>query len=286
MNVLVTGATGFIGNYVVKELLGKGHSVTVVARDQNKIKKFQWVNDVRFIVFDIHAPNADPVYTIGVPDIVIHLAWSNLIDYKSLAHIEETLPANYHFLSTMARAGVKHFVVAGTCFEYGLQCGCLDEDSPACPVLPYAIAKDSLRRFMEALQNENSFCLQWARIFYPYGDGQKTNSLLSQLNTALDQGEEVFHMSGGEQLRDYLPVEEVAADLVTIAENPTFAGIVNICSGKPISVRRFVEEYLARRNATIRLNLGHYPYSSHEPIAFWGNSEKMRLLKNVCPKTN
>ncbi len=286
MNVLVTGATGFIGRHVVSALLKKGHAVTAVARNRKNAETFAWFKDVTFIACDIHAPVTDPALVLGLPDMVIHLVWPSLADYKSLAHIEETLPADYRFLNALLLAGVKQIVVAGTCFEYGLQCGCLEEDRPNCPVIPYAIAKDSLRRFLEARQQSRPFCLQWARIFYPYGDGQKSNSLLAQLNAAIDRGEKVFHMSGGEQLRDYLPVEDVAAHLVRLAETPSFDGILNICSGKPVSVRRLVEEHLVKRNSSIHLNLGHYPYPEHEPMAFWGSTEKLRALENTTDRVS
>ena len=58
-------------------------------------------------------------------------------------------------------------------------------------------------------------------------------------------------------------------------------GAVNICSGKPISVRRLVEQWLDENNYKIELNLGHYPYPDYEPMAFWGEP----LPENTLPKT-
>ena len=87
--------------------------------------------------------------------------------------------------------------------------------------------------------------------------------------------EPVFNMSGGEQLRDYLPVEEVAKMLVAVALQQKVEGIINCCSGEPVSVRRFVENYLQQHNLRIRLNLGHYPYPDYEPMAFWGDRQKL-----------
>lgn len=281
MNVLVTGATGFIGRHVVGSLLEKGHHVTAVARDRQKAEKFSWFSKVRFIACDIHSAATDPTELLEPAGVVIHLAWPNLTDYNSLIHIEETLSADYRFLSALVHSGVKHLVIAGTCFEYGLQSGCLDEDMPACPVIPYAIAKDSLRRFLEVRQKKSFFHFQWARIFYPYGDGQKANSLLAQLHATIDRGGNVFPMSGGEQLRDYLPVEDVADRLTMLAETPSFDGIINICSGTPISVRRLVEENLVKRNASIQLKLGHFPYPSYEPMAFWGSTARLIRLEQL-----
>jgi dTDP-6-deoxy-L-talose 4-dehydrogenase (NAD+) len=111
-----------------------------------------------------------------------------------------------------------------------------------------------------------------------HGKGQNPRSLLAQLDASIDGGVDVFNMSGGEQLRDYLPVEEVAAHLVALAGHPTFDGIVNVCSGSPVSVRRLVEDRVAGRGAAIRLNLGYYPYPDYEPMAFWGDAGKLSRM--------
>ncbi len=151
---------------------------------------------------------------------------------------------------------------------------------PTHPANPYALAKDTLRKFMEELKHQHTFTLQWARLFYMYGPGQNPNSLLAQLDRAIDNGEPVFNMSCGEQLRDYLPVEVVASRLVALLEHPQYNGVVNICSGEPISVRRLVEQHHARRGADIQLNLGHYPYPDYEPLAFWGDAQKLSSIRS------
>jgi dTDP-6-deoxy-L-talose 4-dehydrogenase (NAD+) len=128
------------------------------------------------------------------------------------------------------------------------------------------------------LQTEIPFTLQWARLFYMHGEGQNPNSLLAMLDRAIEQDDQTFNMSGGEQLRDYLPVHQVASHLAVIVENREFNGMVNVCSGKPISVRRLVESRIAERQAGIRLNLGHYPYPDYEPMAFWGDASRLQAL--------
>lgn len=54
-------------------------------------------------------------------------------------------------------------------------------------------------------------------------------------------------------------------------------GIVNCCSGKPITVKKLVEDYLMKHNKTIQLNLGYYPYLDYEPMRFWGSMKKLSL---------
>jgi dTDP-6-deoxy-L-talose 4-dehydrogenase (NAD+) len=45
-----------------------------------------------------------------------------------------------------------------------------------------------------------------------------------------------------------------------------------------VSVRALVEARLRERGAAIRLNLGHYPYPTHEPMAFWGVADRLHTL--------
>lgn len=286
MNILVTGASGFVGRHVVSGLLSKGYRVTAVARNENRAKDLSWFGNVNFVACDIHSRLFDLVSRIDFPDAVIHLAWPDLPDYGALSHIEETLPANYQFLKSLVSAGVKHILVSGTCFEYGTQNGCLAEDIATCPTTPYAIAKDCLRKFLQSLQEQYPFCLQWARLFYLYGEGQHHKSLIMQLDRAISSGDTYFNMSGGEQLRDYLPVETVASYLIRLMETPLFDGIINVCSGVPVSIRRLVEEYMAKRNANIQLKLGSYPYPDYEPMAFWGNNGKLIELINIQRQEN
>jgi hypothetical protein len=70
-------------------------------------------------------------------------------------------------------------------------------------------------------------------------------------------------------------VKEVAKYIVAIALQTSVTGIINCCSGKPVSVRKVVEDYIQSKNSNIRLILGHYPYPDYEPMAFWGNREKL-----------
>ena len=169
-------------------------------------------------------------------------------------------------------AGLPALLVTGTCFEYGMQSGALSEELTPLPTNPYGYAKDALRRQLEFLRGKHSFALTWARLFYMYGEGQAENSLFSQLKRAVERGDKVFNMSSGEQLRDYLPVSKVAAALVALALRQADIGIVNICSGTPVSVRTLVESWLQENSWEIELNWGHYAYPDYEPMEFWGNS--------------
>jgi dTDP-6-deoxy-L-talose 4-dehydrogenase (NAD+) len=277
--IMVTGAAGFIGRHVLDSLLARD-DVQVIACDRDRIKLSDLPKShrVRVLELDIALEKSDWFECADRPDILIHLAWGELSDFQSLRHFEKELPLHYAFLKRMLSGGLKDLAVAGTCLEYGLKEGMLKEDSPTAPVTAYGLAKDCLRKFLEHLQKQHPFRLKWLRYFYLHGQGQSTTSLLPMLEAAITRGDKAFSMSGGEQLRDFLPVDLAARQTAAIALQENAEGIFNICSGKPISVRELVEEKLKAMGAKIDLNLGQYSYLDYEPMAFWGDNTKLQTV--------
>ena len=110
-----------------------------------------------------------------------------------------------------------------------------------------------------------------------YGSGQSETSLFPSLVRSVQNGDSKFKMSSGEQIRDFLPVEAVAKRLVNIALKIPNAGVVNICSGNPISVKGLVEGWLAEYDWNIDIEYGVYAIPDYEPLAFWGVNEKSAI---------
>lgn len=273
MKIAVTGATGFLGRHVTQRLAREPVDVICIGRN-----KANWNGIGRFVELDINDAKSGLSERIGNPDALIHLAWGRLPNYRSLHHFETELPIHFRFLSTLAREGLHSMTVAGTCFEYGMQNGELSEDTLVQPDNPYGYAKDALRKQLQFLQREVPFNLSWLRLFYIWGEGQSPKALYSQLRQAVQQGEQEFPMSHGEQIRDFLSVT-VAAEIfvksVLLGEN---LDIINVCSGQPVSVRRFVESWLAEYGWQIELKTGVYPVPDYEPLAFWGRAAKLEKL--------
>jgi dTDP-6-deoxy-L-talose 4-dehydrogenase (NAD+) len=268
-----------VGSHVVRSLLGRGHEVTAVGRDRARASAHDWFANVRFVTADLHAPTAanslGPREQFGDADVVMHLAWPGLPNYRQAFHLDENLPRDFAFLKSLVDAGYQRLLVTGTCLECSPRDGCLTESDEGEPTLSYPLAKARLRRELEVLRRRRPFALQWARLFYMYGPGQNPGSLLAQLDRAIDSGATSFDMSGGAQVRDFSPVADIADKLVRLAEHPEWDGVTHICSGQPVTVRALVERHLAARGATLKLNLGVFPYADYEPMAFWGASARL-----------
>lgn len=232
--------------------------------------------------FDLLEPQSwQPLLESG-PQVAILLSWPGLPHYDASFHLTRNLPAALELVEQLRTAGLQRLVVAGTCYEYGLQDGPLRESQPADPVNAYAIAKDSLRRALGAFSAASALQWCWLRIFYPYGDGQNPASLLPSLERAIAEGAESFAMSSGRQLRDLLPVEEVARQLLLLATHPAAHGIYNGGSGAPRSLRELVEAKVASLGATIRLELGARADRPDEPVAFWADMSRLHALQSTA----
>ncbi|WP_415718792.1 NAD-dependent epimerase/dehydratase family protein [Maridesulfovibrio sp.] len=271
MRILVTGASGFIGNYVVREILAKGDAeVIVTTRNIESIRNRDWFTDVTAKEFDLGNLPTNVFAYLESPDRVIHLAWGGLPNYNDIIHTGKIFQESFEFCKTIVKQGAGHILVSGTCFEYGLTEGALSVNTPAAPVTEYGRGKNMLREALDDVFADKKLIFQWARLFYLYGEGQSPNSLYSQVRKAIANGDKVFNMSKGDQVRDFLPVEQVAEKIVTLALEGAESGIFNICSGKPRTVLSLVEDLFASYNYEIELNKGYYPYPTYEPFAFWG----------------
>ncbi|HUR11020.1 MAG TPA: NAD-dependent epimerase/dehydratase family protein [Flavitalea sp.] len=277
--ILVTGATGFIGRYLVP-LLVNNHTVIATSRQEDNARHFEWYKNTKYIPFDLATfdPQIDYYTFFGKPDLLIHLAWEGLPDYKSPFHTEINLPRHYLFLHNLITNGLKDITITGTCLEYGMQEGALSEEMEVKPANAYAIAKNQLREAVGKLSDEYRVILKWVRLFYMYGKGQHPKSLAAQLDKAIEENKKIFDMSGGEQVRDFLPVEKVAENIVKIALQQQETGIINCSSNQPVSVKKFVESYLAERDLHIILNTGVYSYPDYEPMQFWGKNERLKKI--------
>lgn len=280
MRIAVSGASGFIGRHVLHELHSRGLEAVALTRAASDRHPQPGVS--RWLELDMANPPSNPFEAMGCPDMLIHLAWGGLPNYQSSHHLEVELPAQLAFLTACVRSGMEKLVVTGTCYEYGLAAGELAEDTSTQPCTQYGIAKDNLRKALSILSQELGFNMTWLRLFYLYGEGQSEKSLYRSLHAAIERGDKAFDMSGGEQVRDFLPIQVAARIIVDLALHEDAAGTFNVCSGNPVTVRHMVEAWITESHAAITLNLGRVPYSLNEPMAFWGRRTKLDQLIDIA----
>ena len=274
MKVLVTGANGYIGRYVVKELLDKGNEV--IASDI----RFDGI-DERAIKSEVELFSGDnDIYEqFGKPDVCIHLAWRNGFVHNAPSHIED-LPKHYEFINNMLEGGLPHIVVMGSMHEVGYHEGAIDENTPCNPISLYAIAKNTLRQLTLLKAKEKNVICQWIRGYYILGDDLKNNSIFSKIVAAAKEGKKEFPFTSGKNKYDFMDVKELGLQIATTALQSEVTGIINCCSGNPVSLGEKVESFIKENNFDIKLNYGAFPDRAYDSPAIWGDATKIKMIMN------
>ena len=236
MKILVTGADGYIGRHIVNNLLDLGHEVIAVDIHTDDINDKAEKKKLNLFTADL-----TNVYTsLGSPDVCLHMAWRDGFVHNSVNHIGD-LSSHYKFLVALMEQGLKHLAVMGTMHEVGYWEGKIDENTPCNPISMYGIAKDALRRSMIAYCKSNSILLQWLRGFYILGDDKKNHSIFSKLLQADEQGQELFPFTTGKTKYDFINVDELVEQISKAVTQTDVTGIINCCSGNPMTLAERVE---------------------------------------------
>lgn len=276
--VLVTGANGYIGRHVVEQLLDMG--ADVLAADFN----FDGVDErAQKVEAPIFSGDENIYEQMGKPDVCIHLAWRNGFVHNADSHIED-LPNHYTFLKNMIEGGLKHVVVMGTMHEVGYWEGAIDENTPTNPLSLYGIAKNALRQMVELLAKKSEVCFQWTRGYYIIGDDIKSNSIFSKIVQAEQAGNKKFPFTTGKNLYDFISLEELAKEIACVSLQTEVNGIINCCTGKPVSLAEQVESFIKEHNFKIRLEYGAYPDRAYDSPGVWGDAKKIKQIMSKVEK--
>ncbi len=275
MKILVTGANGYIGRHVVKALLDKGVDVIacdIVTNDVDDRAKCKVLN-----LFELLEGN---VYEqLGSPDVCLHMAWRNGFVHNSPTQMGD-LSAHYKFLTAMIDGGLKHLAVMGTMHEVGYWEGAIDENTPCNPISMYGIAKDALRRSMIQYCNQKNCILQWLRCYYILGDDRRNKSIFCKIMQAADEGKKSFPFTTGKNQYDFITVDKLAEQISLAVMQTKVTGVINCCSGSPMSLAERVEKFIIDHNLNIKLEYGAYPDRPYDSPCEYGDPTKINIILN------
>lgn len=229
MRILITGATGFIGKYLVPLL--NQHQLFLLGRKEASFSQKG--------VFYLRADLAD-IGSWGKqvndfsPEACIHLAWEGLPDY-SIESCQENFNISTRLFEFITHKGCKKIFSAGTCWEYGDLRGAVKEEDLSGKLNQFASFKTSLRLAGERLADQRKINFIWGRIFFVYGPGQRNTSLIPSCYRSLVNGQHQVLKNPG-TVCDFIYVTDVAAAIKSLIETEGIGGIFNIGSGHATEV--------------------------------------------------
>ena len=264
MRVLLTGARGFLGSFILRRLLDDGHAVAIVLRDADPSKNWRLLGCLdRASVFLGGIETLDrqgEALARFSPDTAIHCAWSGITRDER----NDTKRQNENFTNTVAfadlcrRLGILHWIGIGSQAEHGPQQGPLNEDSPLDPDTPYGQAKLASYRAAEALFRRHGGRFAWLRMFSLYGPGDNPEFMIPSLIMRLLRRERPA-LSEGTQKWDYLHVADAAAATCHIARVRHLEGAYNVGAGEPRSIRSIAEDIRDAIDPSLPLGFGEHP---------------------------
>lgn len=262
MNAVVTGASGFLGSAVILNILESGGSVTALVRKnsphRSRLKKHE-----RLIVvegdLDNIASSKQALAQLS-PDVFYHLAWDGVgniyrNDPIQLSNIHKTLET----IRLSSEIGCRRWIGAGSQAEYGPLNRCITENDRLEPTTLYGAAKASACLLAQVAGKQNGIETAWARVFSTYGPGDNSGWMLVDVIRQLLNGQRPA-LTLGEQLWDYLYVDDAVNAFVTMGTVARLTGIYNLGSGKSSSIREIVEKVRDMIDPALPLGFGKIPY--------------------------
>lgn len=282
---LVTGAGGFIGINLVRELLNKGYSVSALVEKDDTASTTKLKNiDTSIQVIDnldVLITNAEKYESF---DCIFHLATVGVRpDFNDIELIcDVNIKMGCKLINFAKDNNTQLFVNFGSCFEYGDHNGeLLTEDMDCMPESLYAISKNASTNLITCYAKNQGVNMITVRPFGVFGKGEGANRLAPSIILSCLNGEEV-KTTEGKQIRDFVNVKDVVNAIIILTEaSYTPYEIYNICSDNPVKVRDFIIEIVETCGFDINLiKFGSLPYRNNEAMIFAGKNDKLQKVIN------
>ena len=236
--VLVTGATGFIGKYVVGELIRNKQKVVCLVRNTSK---YIAVGDEEVLECNLTEIEIlkKTLKSLEI-DTFIHLAWEGIPDY-SYKYSKKNLEIGMNVLEICKCLNVSKLIITGSCWEYADPKGAISTDYPIEYNNYFKAAKNSLHMMAHAFCEDNAIQLNWLRLFYVYGAGQREGSLIPHIINSIREGCQP-ELNGAYNENDFVNVRDVARVIVEVAMRNEKKEVLNVGRGETVRVLDIVEE--------------------------------------------
>lgn len=278
MKILVTGANGYIGSKVVKQLCDL--KVDVIATD---FSNEHIDTRATFTKANIFEENPNWLEFFGNPDVCLDMAWRDGFVHNSDKHMGD-LSGHFNFAKNLIDNGLKQYASMGSMHEVGYWEGAIDENTPCNPLSQYGIAKNALRKSLELYCSQKGCKFQWLRGYYIFGDDAFGNSIFCKIRKAVLEGKDTFPFTTGKNKFDFIHIDDLAKQISLCVIQDHVLGIINCCSGKPVSLAEQIEWYISYNKLPIKLDYGKFPDRPYDSPCIYGDSTKIEEVKRKAKR--
>lgn len=285
--VLVTGASGFVGAAVVRQLVAQGRKVAVLLRESSKPWRLaEEMSQIKVIQGDLGRLEAVAGEVCSfAPHAVAHLAWEGVKGADRNHSMQlDNVQASFNLYQLARNAGASCFVGLGSQAEYGPCGGRIHESTPPFPTTVYGATKLGTGLVLNRLAASQNFAFSWLRLFSTYGPRDDPSWLIPYVTLQLLEGKRPA-LTEAEQKWDYLYVEDVAAGVIAALDNQA-RGIFNLGSGIAVPLREIVTQVRDRISPALPLGFGEVPYRFDQVMHLEADISALRAVTGWRPVVN
>lgn len=285
MKVLITGSSGFIGSYLLRELVNEGYDILALKRHSSDLWRVEDIKDqVRWINED---ENADEAITDFSPEFVFHLAWDGVSSAERVIWSKQVnnICFQQRLLDLSKLCGVKKFIGIGSQSEYGAFEGVVDESYKENPMTAYAAAKLACKNILKAFCEINQIEWYWFRLFPVFGPYESEKWLIPSLIKEMMTSDSM-DLTPGEQKLPYLYVGECAKAILSPLKSKDRSGVYNISASNPQPLKDLVQTIREKVNPCFKLNFGAIDYRYGQSMYMGGSTEKIARELYVIDSSN
>lgn len=274
-NIIITGATGFVGSNLVKFLLKKDFKIYVILRQDSDLANLTDINEIEVFRYDYEVGNLIDFFKIIKPIKVFHLA-SNFIAEHTSSQIDSLIQSNItfglHLLEAMKVSGVKELINTGTSWQHY-------NSEVYNPVCLYAATKQAFESLIEYYVQAESFKVITLKLFDTYGETDTRPKLINLLNKFADEKIEL-NMSLGEQFLNLVHINDVCEAFYVgskLIESEEYNGHHSfaVSSENDYKLKEVIELFELVSGKKIKVIFGGKPYRKREVMSVWKNGVRL-----------
>jgi UDP-glucose 4-epimerase len=289
MKIFLTGASGFVGSFFLKNILSSGmHEVALLLRTpESALRIDKLLSDTQIIQGSLSNQSSFEAKVKNFkPEAFVHLAWNGVMgnDRNALfqwRNVSEAL----ELVEMASRVGAKHWIGLGSQAEYGPCQHKIDETLKTRPTTLYGVSKLATCSLSERLCQELGIRHAWLRLFSSYGPADNSDWLIPYLIRSL-LAQQKPKLTKAEQLWDYIYIEDVAAAICAVLENNDATGIFNLGSGEALSMRIMIEKIRDLIDKDLPLGFGEVEYRSDQVMHLEADITRLKNITDWSPSFN